>query len=129
MEYLDAFQYIEDILALLKCGQRVQVSKEKLSDVLTYLYGIKTSLEKDLRKIRLKLAMERVFQAITATQSLSVEMMPDTVRDTVCEACLQLRYEIAELTYSYFTSHQFDETIEEDVELLRQVIRVKRGLI
>lgn len=129
MEYLDAFQLSLDILDLLKNGQRVQISKDKLNDVLVYLYGIKSALESDLRKIRIKLAMERVFQALTSAQALPVEILPDNVKDIICETCLQLRYEIAELAYSYFTINDFDESIEEDVMLIREIIKVKRGLI
>lgn len=128
MDYLDAFQFIQDALDSLKDGKKDQVPKNKIDDVMFYIYACKDHLKRaDMTKVGIKLGFERVVQSLDATKRLDVEMIPDSVRDIILESLHLLKRELAFIIYAYFTVNDFDETVEEDVKILEEVIRIKRG--
>lgn len=128
MEFLDAFQYVLDSLSLLHAGERVQVPKDKIGDIETYVYGIASGLKEYIANSTLRIEIDRALQAIDAVKTINCANLQDDIRDILVESLTAIKIEIADMTYKYFTVNDFDEDCEEDVELLTEVIKIKRGV-
>lgn len=128
MELLDAVQYTFDCLELMKAGKRDLVSKDKLNDVAIYVKQIDSIVTQYKRDPAFHFIIERVVRSIAMIQELKIDNIPSDMKDILVEALMQLRKVVADITYSYYTVNDFDETVEEDVDLLLEVIRIRRGI-
>lgn len=129
MEFLDAFQYILDSLEILHAGEKTQVPKERIQDIKVYLGSIMTLLGKYMKNSSLRMDVARAMEAISAIESMNCVFISDEVKGVLTGALKAIEAVIADMAYTYFTVHDFDEDCEEDVEIITKIIKVKRGLM
>lgn len=128
MEYLDALQYILDCLDIIKAGKRDLITKDKLDDVAIYVGNVDNILSRKSRNSAFHFVMEKTIGAIATIKDLKIDNIPNDMKQVLVDSLYQMRVIVANLAYDYFTINDFDETVEEDVELLLEVIRIRRGI-
>lgn len=128
MEYLDALQYILDCLDIIKAGKRDLITKDKLDDVAIYVGNVDKILSRKSRNSAFHFVMEKTIGAIATIKDLKIDNIPNDMKQVLVDSLYQMRVIVANLAYDYFTINDFDETVEEDVELLLEVIRIRRGI-
>ena len=122
MKYLDCIEMLEYGLKILKEGQRIQVSTNKMPELLMIVTGTSKKIGAE-QSLMYKTTSNDLLQAIGVVQEMkSVKYLSDNMKQTLTDGLNSLKLEISKLAYDYYSTHDFEPT-EEVIPIMRDVVK------
>lgn len=125
MQHLEMMELVLTALDYMKAGKRGQVQKEKLRDVRqiasTLLLNLKPS-ESPLFSI----VIEDLLTALNFASEVQMSVLPDSMKDAIVKALLQIKEEVAALVFKDYSIDTFSfEEGDEIFKLMREVVKTQ----
>ncbi len=121
MNYLEALEICLSALEMMQAGKRVQVPRAKLDELKNMLSQIMSIVEEMNRTPELNIAVEGLFNAISAALEINMQVLPDAIKGSIESGLLMVKHEVGEKAFEYFTFHEFEPT-PEIIPLMREVV-------